>query len=149
MIRGIADNLLPVARKQIKEVSKQKRYEAMFEVDKEDKEKFKIKGIYESYTAAFGMVVNQSGFQSAFAIYNEKGTNSDGDKKLITNLLYDMLRDMDFVRGYNQVIDENDYDLCKENIFNAQHNHDQYELFFKEASIALKRAIRTFEIVKK
>ena len=138
MMRGVADSLIPVARKLIK----QKKYPEMFA------DSLKIQEIYENYTAAFGMIVNQSGFQSAFAIYNESERNNKGYKHIITHLLYDMLSDPDFVNNYTSVIIEKDYELCKNNILNGEHEDDEYEAFFQEASIALKRAIRTFEIVK-
>jgi hypothetical protein len=144
MIRGIAEHLLPVARTLIKE-NKDGKYKEIFE----NSGKLSIKEIYENYTAAFGMTVNQSGFQSAFAIYNESNTNSEGKKNIVTHLLFDMLSDSDFKRNYAKIIMEENYDECKEQIIDGNHNNDEYEMFFKEASIALKRALRTFELVKK
>jgi hypothetical protein len=144
MIRGLADALLPVARKRIKEIHKAIRegkksdYSVLF--PKNPSDKTQIIEIYENYTAAFGMIVNQSGFQSAFAIYNEDKTNSEGNRKIITRLLYEIL---------SGKIQENSYETCCEKIIEGSHNSDNYEDLFKEASIALKRAIRTFEIVKK
>jgi hypothetical protein len=137
MIRGLAGALLPEARKQIKEAYKADEYKDMF---KRDQSSIMIIEVYENYTAAFGMIVNQSGFQSAFAMYNEGNTNSDGKKEYITKLLYKIL-------SSKRLIQETDYITCKESIIDG--NRNNYEELFKEASIALKRAIRTFEIVKK
>ncbi|GHS92110.1 hypothetical protein FACS1894174_07430 [Bacteroidia bacterium] len=140
MIRGLSDALLPVARGQIKSVYGKEEYKNFFNGNGDP---IKIVEVYENYTSAFGMIVNQSGFKSVFAMYNEKGTNSDGEKKLITQLLYNILRTQ------TGLIQENTYQECDEKIKDGLHDNDNYEDLFKEASIALKRAIRTFEIVKK
>lgn len=152
MIRGLADALLPTARKLIKEKygavkAGNKDFKPFF--TKEQPETVKIVEVYENYTAAFGMIVNQSGFKSAFAIYNEEKTNSEGNRKIITQLLYEILRDHKEKEIQEKMIREDNYQKCCENILDGIHDSDAYEDLFKEASIALKRAIRTFEIVKK
>lgn len=151
MIRGLADALLPTARRLIKEKYRamkagtgDKYFESFFKKD-ESKDDIQIIEINENYTSAFGMIVNQSGFQSAFAIYNEDKTNSEGSRKIITQLLYEILR----AHKEDKVIQEDSYLECHDKILDGIHNSDAYEDLFKEASIALKRAIRTFEIVKK
>ncbi|MDR1582876.1 MAG: hypothetical protein LBS55_06390 [Prevotellaceae bacterium] len=147
MIRGLADALLPVARKRIKEVyeavqnDKKSVYAPLFKENKSNE--IQIIEVYENYTTAFGMIVNQSGFQSAFAIYNEDKTNSEGSRSIVTRLLYEILS------GLSGKIQEDNYPACHDKIIEGEHNSDNYEDLFKEASIALKRAIRTFEIVKK
>ena len=150
MIYGLSDNLLPVARQQIKkahedlrEKGKRSDYYGFFSKNSEEN-KIEIIEVYENYTAAFGMIVNQSGFQSAFAMYNDNKSNSDGERYLITKLLFKILKTQDDI-----MITEDEYNKCKDAILGGEHNTDNYEDLFKEASIALKRSIRTFDIVKK
>jgi sucrose-6-phosphate hydrolase SacC (GH32 family) len=138
MFRGLSDALLPVARKQIRLAFNQKNSQDLFITN--GKNEIVINELYENYTAAFGMIVNQSGFQTAIAVYTEKDKeNSEGDRKIIIKMLYDILKQEKFFND--------DFKVLTENILNGEYpNH--YEELFKEASIALKRAIRTYDIVK-
>lgn len=148
MIRGLSDALLPIAREKIREayrevkemMGKGKEYTGLFSMDAGDK--LVIKEIYENYTAAFGMIVNQTGFKTAIAMYAEDGTQSEGNRKIVVRLLFEMLK-------AEQMIEEDSLKDLKEGILGGYHDSDSYEIYFKEASIALKRAIRTYEIEQK
>jgi len=142
MMRGLADDLLPIARKIIKDKKGDEDYSCFYKSQEKNNNVIQIIEIYENYCSALGMVINQSGFQSAIAMYNEEGTQSEGNKIIILNFLYEMLK----TKG---LLEESNIKTCIENIIEGKHNNDNYEDLFKEASIALKRAIRTFEIVKK
>lgn len=148
MIRGLSDALLPVAREQIesayKDVLKNEKsfFIDLFIKNNEKKTEKKIVEVYENYTAAFGMIVNQSGFQTAIAIYSEQKAQSEGSRRIVLQLMFEILNS-------KELLQEKDLDSFRRNVLFGNHYNDNYEELFKEASIALKRAIRTYEIVKK
>jgi hypothetical protein len=140
MYRGLSDALLPVARKQIRKMKADSGYSDFF-ISSEENEII-IKEVYENYTAAFGMIVNQSGFQTGIAIYSEskEETQSEGNRKLVLNLLFEILKQEKLVKG--------DFETLKDIVLDGDYPAN-YEELFNEASIALKRALRSYKIQKK
>jgi hypothetical protein len=144
MYRGLANALLPAARKQIRiafadtQANEKSEYKDLF--IKETGDEIIIKELYENYTSALGMIVNQSGFQTAIAIYSPDEKNkSEGNRQIILTLLFEILKQEGFLDGI--------FKDFRNNILNGEYLN-QYEELFKEGSIALKRAFRTYKIKK-
>ena len=155
MLRGLSDDLLFTARKEIRNAFSNKNkensiYKELFIENKKNKENEEnqiiINEIYENYTAAFGMIVNQLGFRTAIAMYSETNTQSEGNKKIVLKLLFDILKSKE---GVKESIKESDINTFISNLLYSDSIQEHYEDLFKEASIALKRAIRTYTIKKK
>lgn len=147
MKRGLSEDLLLTARKRIRkayedvlEKKEDSTYSGLFSC--KDAIELIIKEVYENYTAAFGMTVNQTGFRTAIAMYTENKTQSEGSRKIVIQLLFDILKAENLVK-------ENSLDETTSFILESEQSLDNYEELFKEASIALKRAIRTYKIEKK
>jgi len=147
MLKGLSDDLLSVTRKQIRTAYNDVKSKGVDSVYfdlfiKNDQDKMVIKEIYENYTAAFGMIVNQSGFQTAIAIYSEDKSQSEGKRSIVLNLMFEVLKVKNLIRI-------EDFSGLKNRILDGEYSSSEnYENLFKEASIALKRSIRTYEIKK-
>jgi CRISPR/Cas system CMR-associated protein Cmr5 small subunit len=106
----------------------------------------KIKGIYESYLSQFGPMVNQIGIRSTLAVYyNKDGSKSKGDRKYILQLIYEILNNhpgLNFAPG----LSFGDWIAA---ILRNNEISEADEALLLDASVALKRAIRTFYLTEK
>ncbi|MFH1118196.1 MAG: type III-B CRISPR module-associated protein Cmr5 [Bacteroidota bacterium] len=141
-MESLIDELLPIAR----EVLKDSRAEAKGSKSGIWNQNSIIE-IYENYTAAFPVMIDQMGLRTVVAIYNvSDSSKSDGDKKLILQLLFKILTKgnlsesvyPDFLSLVNAIMDDQTGSIV-----------NFYEEYFSDAAIALKRAIRTFPLTKK
>lgn len=148
-MESLIDELLPKAR----EVLKNRKEEEALTGKKGIWNNNSILEIYENYTSAFPIMIDQMGLRTAVAIYNVSDSNKgEGNKKFILQLLFDILNSESLnISTHNEwpkmvdaIIDDND-DNDDNNGFNVNH----YEEILSDAAIALKRAIRTFPLTKK
>ncbi|MBK8444216.1 MAG: hypothetical protein IPL35_12730 [Sphingobacteriales bacterium] len=95
-----------------------------------------IKGIYESYLSQFGPMAIQLGMRSTFAVYYNNENKGDGNRKYILELIYKVVSSK---TSYNHWIRDI---LCSEPNFAKEEE-------ILDASVALKRAIRTFSLTSK
>jgi CRISPR/Cas system CMR-associated protein Cmr5 small subunit len=108
------------------------------------KQELKVQGIYESYLSQFGPMVVQMEMASTIAVfYNNKG-GSKGDRKEIVKLLYAVIESYDS----NELHGKRPADAWAKYLMENQITFTQEELIL-DASIALKRAIRTFPLTEK
>lgn len=114
--------------------------------ENEENPQSKIKGIYESYLAQFGPMANQIGIRSTIAVYNNKdGSKSKGDRKYILQLIFDVLKRQEEL-GFAPT--EN-FETWIDKILQSSNVSNSDEELLLDASIALKRAIRTFYLTDK
>ncbi len=113
----------------------------------EHNSRIKIKGIYESYIAQFGALENQLLMPSTFAVYcNKKANVGEGDRSQIIQMIFKVINL--YHTNYFGVGIE--YDAWIKKIMkNQDHFADEHEQIILDASVALKRAIRTFELLDK
>ncbi|MCZ2392500.1 MAG: hypothetical protein LC105_01385 [Chitinophagales bacterium] len=112
----------------------------------ENDDNSKIKGIYESYLSQFGPMAYQIGIRSTLAVYfNKDGSKSKGDRKYILKLIFNLLISHAAL-GFapNQNFDQ----WINAILRNSEINQTDEDLLL-DASIALKRAIRTFYLTEK
>lgn len=106
----------------------------------------KIEGIYESYLSQYGPLANQLGIRSAVAVYYNKNTSesgSKGDRKLVLELIFNILKAANF--SFNNT----NFSTWVEGILKDRGIDATQEELLLDASIALKRAIRTFSLTDK
>lgn len=113
--------------------------------ENQNNENSKILGIYESYLSQFGPMANQLLIRNTLAVYYNKKASSKGDRKIVLQLIFDLLRNTitDFVapnttfeKWINSILKNTDID-------------EKLEEQLLDASVALKRAIRTFILTDK
>lgn len=105
----------------------------------------KILGIYESYLSQFGPMAYQIGTRSTLAVYYNKSASGKGERKYILELIFSLLQShngLGFANG--QDFDQWIYSILR----NTQISQTDEDLLI-DASIALKRAIRTFYLTEK
>jgi CRISPR/Cas system CMR-associated protein Cmr5 small subunit len=137
-MQSIIDDLLAEAIRQIANTSEIR--------ETENNENSKIKGIYESYLSQFGPMANQIGIRSTLAVYyNKDGSKSKGDRKYILKLIFDVLKGY---CGLNFAPNQNFKEWINTVLTGAEINEADESLLL-DASIALKRAIRTFTLTEK
>lgn len=103
----------------------------------------KIKSIYESYLCQFGPMVVQLGLRSTLAVYKNKSESSKGNRAYILDLIWEIINKNDF--KLSSIKDSDNSKTCIERLIankNEINNND--EQLILDASVALKRAIRTF-----
>jgi len=105
------------------------------------KEGNSIKGIYESYLSQFGPMASQIGMRSTIAVYFNKDTSTNkGDRKIILKLIFKLIHNNE----------NSDYKIWTEKILKDEIEiNTELENKILDASVALKRAIRTFELTDK
>ena len=112
----------------------------------EDVPNSKIKGIYESYLSQFGPMANQIGIRSTLAIYyNKDGSKQKGDRTYVLHLIFDILKshnDLNFAFRQN-------FEEWIQTILRNTEISEVEEILILDASVALKRAIRTFYLTEK
>lgn len=105
----------------------------------------KIQGIYESYLSQFGPMANQIGIRSTLAVYFNKSGSGSGDRIHVLKLIFNLLKqhtglsfvpNQDFDDWINAILKDTDINQADEDLL-------------IDASIALKRAIRTFYLTDK
>ncbi|MCO5232217.1 MAG: hypothetical protein M9888_00610 [Chitinophagales bacterium] len=129
----------------------------------------KIKGIYESYLSQFGPMAYQIGIRSTLAVYfNKDGSKSKGDRKYILKLIFNLLKGhtalrfaskQNFDQWINAILIDKDINQAGEDLHDPSSNcnvnptntdiSQSDEDLLLDASIALKRAIRTFYLTDK
>ena len=116
------------------------------EIKEENTQNPKIKGIYESYLSQFGPMAYQIGIRSTLAVYNNKdGSRSKGDRKYILQLIFDVLQNQESLHfATGQTFEE----WISAVLLNTDINEADESLLL-DASVALKRAIRTFYLTDK
>ena len=102
----------------------------------------KIKGIYESYLSQFGPMSIQIGLRSTLAVYNNKKNKGGGNREFILNLIHKILKKSSM--RLSNVPGEECADWI--NIYLKEDISQQDEQLILDASVALKRAIRTFSL---
>lgn len=137
-MQSIIDDLLAEAIKAIANTSEIREHE--------NEDNSKIKGIYESYLSQFGPMAYQIGIRSTLAVYfNKDGSKSKGDRKYILKLIFNLLKghttlgfapNQNFDQWINSILRNTDISQSDEDLL-------------LDASIALKRAIRTFYLTEK
>jgi hypothetical protein len=142
-MESLIDDLLPVAREALK-IAKVKE-------EQTDKKgvwsKNSVLEIYENYTSAFPIMIDQMGLRTAVAIYNASDSNKgEGNKKFILQLLFDILKNESLT-----ITIHNEWSKMVDAIMDDQQGTyvSHYEEILSDAAIALKRAIRTFPLTKK
>ncbi len=142
-MESLIDELLPIAR----EVLKNRKEEEAQTSKKGIWSNNSILEIYENYTSAFPIMIDQMGLRTAVAIYNVADSNKgEGNKKFILQLLFDVLKSESLIttthtewsKMVDAIIDDKNGAVVL-----------HYEEILSDAAIALKRAIRTFPITKK
>ncbi|MFZ1560578.1 MAG: type III-B CRISPR module-associated protein Cmr5 [Saprospiraceae bacterium] len=100
----------------------------------------KIKSIYESYLSQFGPMAIQIGLRSTLAVYKNKSGSSQGTRMYILDLIYDILTASQILQA-----GENSSEKWVNNLLSSTMEIDStVEQKILDASVALKRAIRTF-----
>ncbi len=148
-MESLIDALLPKAREVLK--NKKEEEEEEEEVSQTGKKGVwsnnSILEIYENYTSAFPIMIDQMGLRTTVAIYNASDSNKgEGNKKFILQLLFDILKSeslttsthTEWSKMVDAIIDDKNGTVVL-----------HYEEILSDAAIALKRAIRTFPITKK
>lgn len=106
----------------------------------------KIDGIYESYLSQFGPMVNQLLLSSTFAVYCNKEKKGEGDRSQIIRMIFDVINKYQPAYfGNSTTYDE----WIKKIMKNENDIATINEQIILDASVALKRAVRTFELEKK
>lgn len=104
----------------------------------------KIKSIYESYLSQFGPMSNQIGLRSTMAVYKNKSGNSQGTRMYILDLIYDILTTSEILQT-----GENSSEKWLNKLLSSTNEIDlTEEQKILDASVALKRAIRTFSLTE-
>jgi len=107
----------------------------------------KVEGIYESYLSQFGPMVIQLGLRSTLAVYQNKKGGSKGDRGYILDLLWKVLGNSPFSTLIPHIV--NNRNKWIDNYLRQTDEIDnQEETLILDASIALKRAIRTFSLTE-
>lgn len=97
--------------------------------------------IYESYLAQFGPMVVQLEIPCALAVYLNKNENSKGNRGQVIKWIHTILSRASFIANSQR------YDVWARQLM-QQPPAGVIEELILDASIALKRAIRTFPLVK-
>ena len=105
----------------------------------------KIKGIYESYLCQFGPMVIQLGLRSTLAVYQNKSGGSKGDRKCILDLIWTVLKEPNYLNLTDDKVNSRDKWITKL-ISNPEEIDLNDEQLILDASVSLKRAIRTFSL---
>lgn len=105
----------------------------------------KIDGIYESYLSQFGPMVIQLLLPSTFAVYCNKDGKGEGDRSLIINMIFEVINKYQPNYFGNNLVHVDWTKKIMKNENDMAHIHEQIIL---DASVALKRAIRTFKLDK-
>ena len=133
-MQSIIDDLLPLAIEKINAKT-------------EIKDGVKVKGIYESYLSQFGPMAYQIGIRSTLAVYyNKDAESSGGDRKHILQLIFDVLKSNTTLNFANI---QNFNNWIEAILTNTTDIDDNIESLLLDASVALKRAIRTFYLKDK
>lgn len=105
----------------------------------------KVEGIYESYLSQFGPMVIQLGMRSTLAVYQNKAGSSKGNRGFILDLIYKTLQDSHFMNFSAENVRTRSkwIDSYLRQTSDISSNDEQLIL---DASVALKRAIRTFSL---
>lgn len=135
-MQSIINNLLPHA---IDLISKEKQLRLNQNDDNSN-----LDGIYESYLSQFGPMANQLGLRSTLAVYFHK-------RKIILKLIYNLLKKDTSINFINK--EKENYEVWSKSLLQLNNNaiveiSSMNEQYILDASIALKRAIRTFPLVK-
>lgn len=101
----------------------------------------KIKGIYESYLSQFGPMCVQLGLRSALAVYENKAQSGKGNRQYVLDLIFEVLKKANLTGNPTNSRDWVNSLLSIQN--DIPFSTEQLIL---DASIALKRAIRTFSL---
>jgi CRISPR/Cas system CMR-associated protein Cmr5 small subunit len=109
-----------------------------------EKDKDKVEGIYESYLSQFGPMVVQMELPCTVAVYNSTKAKGGGSREQILNLLYTFIKDYDSTYLYNCT----DYNNWAKHLMTEPLSDDCIDIIL-DASVALKRAIRTFPLTSK
>lgn len=142
-MESLIDELLPKAR----EVLKNRKEEEAQTGKKGIWSNNSILEIYENYTSAFPIMIDQMGLRTAVAIYNVSDSNKgEGNKKFILQLLFDVLKSESLI-----ITTHTEWSKMVDAIIDDKNGAVvlHYEEILSDAAIALKRAIRTFPITKK
>ena len=137
-MESLTDQLLPIAR----EVLKNEKIREARSGEQGIWYKSSIQEVYEYDIAALPITIDQTGLRAAIAIYSST-EKSEGNRKLILRLLFDILKEAKLITHENcdsfidSILDDKDGSTTL-----------KYEEFLIQATIALKRAIRTFPVTK-
>jgi CRISPR-associated protein (Cas_Cmr5). len=138
-MESLTDQLLPIAR----EVLRDAKIKEARSGEQGIWLKNSIIEVYERYATAFPIIIDQSGLRTAVAIYSSEREIGEGNRKLLLGLLYNILNEAGLMDRENSdslieaILDDKDGDLTT-----------HYEEFLIQAAIALKRAMRTFSLIK-
>ncbi len=113
-----------------------------------DEKNIKVKGIYESYLSQFGPMVVQMELPCTMAVYNTTKAKGGGNRALIVEMLFDLIKKYDLTYVFNK----NTFDAWAKHLMTATIDKNTFEDtidLIMDASVALKRAIRTFPLTDK
>lgn len=102
----------------------------------------KILGIYESYLSQFGPMAYQIGMRSTLAVYYNK---EDRKRRYILELIFEVLKEKEELNFAH----DTDFENWIQKILKDHEVTQSDEALLLDASIALKRAIRTFSLTDK
>ena len=138
-MESLTDQLLPIAR----EVLRNEKVRETRSGEQGIWYKSSILEVYERDIAALPITIDQAGLRTAIAIYSSTPEKSEGNRKLILQLLLDILNEA-------KLVNQKDCDSFIDTILDDKDGSItlQYEEFIIQAAIALKRAIRTFPVTK-
>lgn len=144
-MESLIDEMLPIARKVLRE-RKQIELNPSFK-DSRIWKNDSIFEIYENYTSAFPIMIDQMELRSTLALYFlSDSSKSEGNKKVILQLLYNIIK----IGKLNTAIHDDWSKMVTAIIDDTSGNIvSHYEEYLSDAAIALKRAIRTFPLTKK
>jgi CRISPR/Cas system CMR-associated protein Cmr5 small subunit len=109
-----------------------------------DDKNVKVKGIYESYLSQFGPMIVQMELPCTMAVYNTTKAKGGGNRALIVEMLFELIKAYDIT----YLNSKNTYDAWAKYLMTERIEEDVVDLIM-DASVALKRAIRTFPLTDK
>ena len=138
-MESLTDQLLPIAR----EVLRDAKIKEARSGEQGIWLKSSILEVYERYAAVFPIIIDQSGLRTAIAIYSSDSMTDEGNRKLLLGLLYNILKEVG-------LMDKENCDSLIEAILDDKDGYltTHYEEYLIQAAIALKRAMRTFSLIK-
>jgi CRISPR/Cas system CMR-associated protein Cmr5 small subunit len=104
----------------------------------------KIEGIYESYLSQFGPMVVQMELPCTIAVYNTTKIKRGGDRQHIIHMLYAVIS----AYSANYVFGKPNHQEWAKYLMTQPLTEDTIDIVL-DASVALKRAIRTFPLTSK
>lgn len=112
-----------------------------------NKKSGKVAKEYKGYISSFGTAVMQSGLKVAVALFSDKSSGGEQSKLPIVNALRELVISKD-KKDENSQSDYEQYPSLIAYVIDPKHDNNGVRKKVLNATIALKLALRTFEIDK-